>query len=433
MRFPTLDDIAPSPAPPVGSVTWIDRLECIYAVLVMLHIATLALGRAPIAMTAYPLVVVALIIAIARRHVVVSLPLIAATALSLWCIASNLLSPHGAPALALGRLAPLLVAIALTQNLPTRAFDVGLRLLLVLASAAAIYGVIQHLTGANIFDPTGAPLKPAPDSPRYLATGFHTIHNYLGMTASLWVAIAACLGLDAWRRGDRRLLAFAVLSLALVGVVLLVSFGRAGWVAAFVVLALAPLLVRVRRGGLLPIALSLAALVIVVTNESLRARLLTIFSLEANADRAQVLDVNLRLIEAMPWHGHGFGAYEKIAAPIQRALYPERPFWFGAHSDAFQVLIETGWVGLGLFASMWVAFFWTAARRLWGKRRCTESVRWRIGLAFLIGVAFVICGVTQTALKCYEAFSLLAVAIGILGQSNEAPSRFRDQKVGDVV
>jgi O-antigen ligase len=417
----------------LSPATWIDRLERAHGILVMLHVATLALGRGPIAITAYPLVATALALAIARRRFVWSPPLIAAIAFALWCVATNILSPAAAPAHALGRLAPLLVALALTQGFPLRTFDTGVRLFLAITCAGGIYSVIQHFTGINIFDATGAALKPAPDGPRYLATGFHSIHNYLGMTASLWVALAACLGLDAWCRGDRRLLVFAATSLALMGAALLVSFGRAGWVASFVVLLLAPLIVRVRRGWLLPVALTLGAAVIIASNETLRARLLTIFSLEANADRGEILNVNLRLVDAMPWHGHGFGAYEKVAAPLHRTLYPERPFWFGAHSDAFQVLIETGWVGLGLFVSMWVAFFWSAARRLWGKRRSAESARWRVGAAFLIGVAFVICGVSQTAVKVYEAFSILAVAIALLGARETEPSIVRDEKIRDIV
>jgi len=93
----------------------------------------------------------------------------------------------------------------------------------------------------------------------------------------------------------------------------------------------------------------------------------------------------LKLAQARPIGGGGFdtfeaGAYARYAPEVERVLDP--------HSIWFQVLAEHGFIGLGLFALLWI-FSWRTGSQIIAMCRDRDDLTWARDLAAMIQAALV--------------------------------------------
>jgi O-antigen ligase len=278
-----------------------------------------------------------------------------------FAIASDLLSPHGAPDFAAATLwrsvLGFFVVAHAVRLLPEAA---GRRILLCAAIGllcSSAVGLVQYRTGLDVVHALGLRDAPAmvqaPGSPdRFGAMGFFTSRLTFGHNATVLLALLGGAALAGVFVSGSRLAVLAICAIALAAIA--VTFDR----AAYLALLVAALVVAAKRRHwrlLLSVALITA---LVCVHPLIRERLASSFSAGANADRVFIWSRALEIIHDHPWAGIGFGNYPLVCGTYYDRVDPHFFMRTWAHNLELSTLAEVG--PLGLAALLWLLF--TAAR-----------------------------------------------------------------------
>ena len=180
--------------------------------------------------------------------------------------------------------------------------------------------------------------------------------NALAFHMAIGALAAACAAGLAPRRAR---LWYASAGLCLI--LLLLSRGKTSLVAAAVVLAGGAFLTTLRRGPVVAIlalwagaaaALAGGAVAVLAPDAVLKA----LGKDPTLTGRTDIWAAVLRAAQARPWTGYGYAAFwDKDSAPAH--LVQKQTHWLvpSAHNGWLDLLVQVGWVGVGLFAAVGLA------------------------------------------------------------------------------
>lgn len=244
------------------------------------------------------------------------------------------------------------------------------RLLIGLALASALFGFVQIALGGRV------DLQLHTLAATAEAKGLFSNRNHFGtlmvvgialVGGAMIVAIRRALASDQLARHGPRLVGWA-LALAILVIALMLARSRAAIVlGAFVVIALALMLLVGRRGGLARgrrlalIGFAIAALA------GIQAGLwgvLERFRADPFEDGRVVVQATTLAAanEAAPW-GTGMGTFRRVYEQREPADRVIAAYINRAHNDWLELYLEAGWFGLGI-ASLWIGWIgWRVCRR----------------------------------------------------------------------
>lgn len=270
------------------------------------------------------------------------------------------------------------------------------RVLVLTAAAVALYGIVQHFTGIDVYRALVGRrtlVKPSEYDPtRYVVIGFFP--NYLTYAHSLMIplawAVAGVVRPGGWNLGRAASAGSALLML----VALLLSTARGAWLAAAALLMTGIFVGDRRRHVGLVAALAGAAALLFVVSPALRAEGRSLIQRRANAARLAIYGANLDVIRDHPAFGLGFGNYDRRVR-VYYDRHPHADRRSHAHNSLLQIAAEAGMVGALAFCYLFgviVVRGWRLVRRL-GR---AESPLWATAAGAWLGVVgFLVGGLTQ--------------------------------------
>ena len=282
-------------------------------------------------------------------------------------------------------------AMLLVEN-ETRANRL-VRVLVLLTGAVAVYGVVQHFTGIDLYRAAmGRRTLVEPlelEAGRFVVIGFFP--NSLTYAYSLivpfsWVVAGTATAGGKWVLSRTVTAALA----ALMAVALVLSTARGAWVAGVVVVAAACLLANARRRVILAAGATVLVAALFIVSVGLRAGARSMVDPGVNAGRLAIYAANLEIVRDHPLLGVGFGNYDRSARPYYDH-HPRADRRSHAHNSFLQVAAESGIVGLGAFCYLFGAVLmrgWQLLRRLGDLRPDiwpTAAGAWLAVIGFLVG------------------------------------------------
>ncbi|MBI3302308.1 MAG: O-antigen ligase family protein [Deltaproteobacteria bacterium] len=294
-------------------------------------------------------------------------------------------------------------------------------LLVMVATAVAAYGIVQHFTGLDLAKQL---LGKEPNVGAFWfgrEEGFRTkglfpsgityAHNVLFPLTFLTTQLFAPV--LPWPRrlvllGGWGLMVFA----------LLFSLTRGVWLAYTVVIVL----LGVTRGGKALLAVGACAVLLGVSlvgaGLGVRERAAQVFTLKDNLGRSQIWQANLDMIRERPLLGWGYGNYKKFRDPYYQR-YPAADTTAHAHNNFLQMWVDGGLIGVGAFLFLfWVILHagWQAYRLLPAAAEPLHS----LALGGALGVAgFLLGGLTQYNFGDAEVVIVLWATAGVVMRVRE--------------
>lgn len=284
------------------------------------------------------------------------------------------------------------------------------RLLVATGGLVAAYGIVQHVTGIDVYRAAigreTAVVPRGPGHAGYAVVGFFSNYLTFAHTMIFPLGFAGALAL----RGDR----IGLVAAPVIAAVLILSTARGAWLAALGVAAALVLVGRPRR-ALPALAVATAAVGLAfVLRPDLRGHAAGMFLPSGqNVGRVGIYRANLEIIHDHPVLGLGFGRYKRASKPYYER-HPDADRRSHAHSNYLQMAAEAGLVGLAAFAFLWAQVLrlgWEALARapaavpgLW----CTAAGAWVAIVGFLVG------GITQYTFGDNEVALVMWMTVAIL-------------------
>jgi putative inorganic carbon (HCO3(-)) transporter len=282
------------------------------------------------------------------------------------------------------------------------------RLLVLVSACVAVYGIVQHVTGIDVYrSALGRATAVEPRGPGYAGyavVGFFGNYLTFAHTMLFPLAFAGALALG----GDR----LGLVAAPLLAAVVILTTARGAWLAALAIAAALALVGRARRA--LP-ALAAAGIAVALAfglRPDLREHAASMFLPGGeNVGRVGIYRTNFEIIHDHPVLGLGFGRYKRAAKPYYDR-HPEADRRSHAHSNYLQIAAEAGLIGLAAFALVWaetLALGWTALAR------APDTAAWSTAAGAWVGiVGFLVGGLTQYSFGDNEVALTMWATVAIL-------------------
>lgn len=224
-----------------------------------------------------------------------------------------------------------------------------LALTLPTAAVFALYGIIQHYTGWNLFG-SGALHSLELDGrtiflPRGGFSHYQTYANVFFLLFCLAVALAA------GSAGRGRALRGA--AAGLLGAAVVFSFTRGIWVALLAALGVFAAVFARRALAAAALAGAVAVLAALLVPSNLRSRALTMADPSVNVERLLLWETTWNMVRDRPLLGFGVGNYRRAQEQYLRDEVPIAMTRTHAHNIWLQAAVERG--VLGMLALAWLA------------------------------------------------------------------------------
>lgn len=287
--------------------------------------------------------------------------------------------------------------------------------------------------------------------PLWLMLGREQVEQYAGRSAGMFgipnslaglfeLLLPASLLLAAARGQPRAWRAVAAVLALLLGIGLVLTVSRGGWVAVGIALIAAPLLYRASWGR--RIAGMMLALVLVAAavgavyryNGEVRGRFEPFLKGQLELSRPVMWRGAWEIWQDSPWFGVGAGSYEVLFDGRRPPNFQLKPRW--AHNEYLETLSGLGLVGLGLFLAGMAA----VARRGWrgvaearspvhAPETALDSLPVRLGL-WLGLLAFCLHMLVDFHLRIPGLAFAAALAAGLLAARRSGASSVRSASPG---
>jgi O-antigen ligase len=294
------------------------------------------------------------------------------------------------------------------------------RVLVAAAALTAVYGIVQHYTGADWYRSlTGREIQVRlrePGASGFAVVGFFA--NYLTFAHTMlfplgWAVAMALRG--AW---------LGIVAAPLLVIAIVFSTARGVWLALAVVAGALALLgvragamVRPRHAGLMLGGLLVAGAAAFASAPELRAHATNMFAtVGPNRARLAIYRANLDIVREHPVLGLGFGRYREAAKPFY-AAHPEADRRSHAHNNYLQIAAEAGLAGLAAFCLLYAA----ALRLGWDAlAHAPDAGTWVTAAGAWLGIlAFLVGGLTQYSFGDNEVALAMWVALAVLVRCRE--------------
>ena len=215
-------------------------------------------------------------------------------------------------------------------------------------------------------------------------------------------------------------------SLGIMGLCLLATLTRQAWLGFFVGTAF--LLFFWNKKYLLLLPLLLTGLLFFAP-DSVKNRIHSFGNIEENSfqSRVSLWKGGWEIFKDYPITGCGFKCVDAI-----HTQYPDPSGWVGffrgMHSNIIQLLIDTGIVGLGLWVSIWVAFFMEIFKR-WkalAEEASSDSAKGILMGSSAVVVGFLVGGFFETNFYDSEIVMLLYFVMGLSLAKIKKADRFTE-------
>lgn len=258
-----------------------------------------------------------------------------------------------APAASLRRFAGSWVTLALYLASgwlhPAERMERFLRLTLPTAAAFALYGIIQHYTGWNLFGAGALHSLELDGRTIFLPRGgFSHYQTYANVFFLLFCLAAA---LTAGSAGRARRLRGAVT--VLLGAAVVFSFTRGIWVSLLAALVVFAAAFARRALSVLALAAGAVILAALLVPSNLRSRALTMADPSVNVERLLLWETTWNMLRDRPLLGFGVGNYRRAQEQYVRDEVPLAMTRTHAHNIWLQAAVERG--VLGMLALAWLA------------------------------------------------------------------------------
>jgi O-antigen ligase len=240
-----------------------------------------------------------------------------------------------------------------------------------LSAIVAAYAIFQHFTGIDLRYEWGlraqSAVTPAPftGSNVYQSVGLMSHHLTYGYLFSMIFCFPlAALMLN--RRRSSLLRIFLLLTVTVIGLSLLWTYGRGVWIATLcAILFMAAYVSRKALFGILVIG-AIAFGILYSSNTGFRERLDSIWATHytSNTDRQDLWRANWEMLADHPWIGIGWNQNEGRVQEYYTRLGITNSFSGHAHNNYMQILATTGVLGF-LFYNLFIIGFLLMTHRLW--------------------------------------------------------------------
>lgn len=279
------------------------------------------------------------------------------------------------------------------------------RHLVLAATVAAVYGIVQHYTGIDWY--RGLLGREQIVRPRiegahgYASVGFFRL--YLTYAHVLVLPLGFAL---AARGGWQRWLAVPLIVLAL-----LFSTARGAWIAAASMVAA---LVATTRGIGMRLPLLVAGVLVLawLASPGLREQVVPALTRgETNAGRLAIFAANLDIVHDHPVFGLGFGRYRWAARPYYER-HPRADRKSHAHNNFLHIAAEAGLLGLAAFALVFATALRFGSEAVRAARDPVTRAVARGACLALIG--FLVGGLTQYTFGDTEVATAMWATVAVL-------------------
>jgi len=293
----------------------------------------------------------------------------------------------------------------------------ALKILIVSASVAGIYGIIQFFLGVEYI--RGVQLDSFGNF--YRAVGPYNAFFSYGGNQLLVFAVAFSFVLFSKKWLPDRIFYISLISIIFLSIV--ASFNRSAWIASVVVLILGTAIVN--RKKVIPIAAALIIFTIIIFFfvPDFYNRFLSIFDPSQNEGRLTLWFTSLEIIKDNFFFGIGHGNFEEFFFKYKVSGFYDATGH--AHNDYINVTVLNGIVGLIAWLGIWVSWFYYSFKT-YSNKYVMESDR-KIVLGSILAIAGIL---TASISQCFYTdlennilwWVLVAVSLQISIQSKSNKS-----------
>jgi O-antigen ligase len=301
-----------------------------------------------------------------------------------------------------------------------------IRILIVVSTIVACYAIFQHFTGIDLIrgDHRAVSLAPFSGATVYSNTGFLSHHLTYGYSAGMII----CFPFAALLLSGRRTHWFKIgmsLSVLLIGLSLLWTYGRGVWIATGVSFFIIAAYVSKKHLTAILLIVGIISGVLYTGNSGFQERFDSIWSDKhfSNNDRRDLWRANLAMFQDYPWIGVGYGQNEEVLDRYYQNLEIKNEFGGHAHNNYLQMLSTTGILGFACYMLFILSFLLTT-HRLWTEIPRTHYWHRVIVLGALGAQACMHTGgVTQWNFGDAEVNHLFIFILAIIGYMSERYAR----------
>ncbi|HEX4925893.1 MAG TPA: O-antigen ligase family protein [Bdellovibrionales bacterium] len=315
----------------------------------------------------------------------------------------------------------LAYALALQNNL-----NRILNTLMIVGTIVACYAIFQHFTGIDLIrgDNRSVTIAPFAGATVYQNTGFLSHHLTYGYSFGMLI----CFPLAALLLGRRRPIMFRLLctlSVLLIGLSLLWTYGRGVWMATALAFFVLAAYVSKRHLVAFLVIIGIIGGVLYTGDSGFQERFASMWASNytSNTDRQDLWRANLAMFQDYPWLGVGYGQNEEILHKYYDKLDIANTFGGHAHNNYLQMLSTTGLLGMICYMLFILSFLLTT-HRLW--MEVPKTHYWhRVLVLGALGaqVTMHAGGVTQWNFGDAEVNHLFIFILAMIGYLSERYSR----------
>ena len=245
---------------------------------------------------------------------------------------------------------PIIASVPLNEDDRERA----LKVLILSAAIAGVYGIFQFFTGADLI--RGRELSML--GSYYRATGAYEFYLSFAGNQLMVFGVAFIFYMD--QRKDKTKSILYLLTIMVLGLSIIATYGRSVWIGTGIIIMLGTYLFYRQYFWKIMISLGILAVLIFISLPDIRERFFIIFdtSHNYNSGRINLWHTSWLMIKEYPWFGVGPGLFDEYFNQFKVPGYYDASGH--AHNDYLHMMVQGGVISLIAWMSIWVTFFYSS-------------------------------------------------------------------------
>jgi O-antigen ligase len=279
---------------------------------------------------------------------------------------------------------PLIASVNINEKTRKQAF----LLLIISATIAGFYGIIQYFEGIEYYRN-----KPLPVLGNfYRAVGAYGFYLTYAGNQLLVFAVAMSFFLLGEKKAQNRVL--LLISLLILFLSVIVTFGRSAWLGAGLVILLGTYITNRKLFGVSIVSIVIGSLILFFIFPEIQSRFTSIFDLSQNIGRVTLWKTSWAIFSHHPFFGIGQGLFSDYFQIFKVPGFYDK--MGHAHNDYLNTAVYSGIVGLFSWIGMWISWFYFAIKSY--VKMPNSNINKKILLAGILGLT----GILFAAIfQCY--------------------------------